>query len=270
MMASTSKASKRPSRGRGQPARQWFSRRNAVLSWWLALLGLAGMILYPVSSGATRGAGAVLAAILTVGLLVLWWRYRVLRWALLVVCLSAGVFVVLPGRIRDSDRLALRLETVRALERYRGVRYRLGGENFLGIDCSGLVRRGAIDAMALYGIRTANPLIVRKAFALWWHGISVEALGKGASGLAEKLFTVKGIAGMDDSKLHPGDFAVSESGMHALAYLGNHQWIEADPSDGEVTEVSAKGGGLNPWFYHGVVILRWRHLELEKSVGTRN
>jgi len=270
MASNSQRASKRPKRAAALSARGWVTRRNAVLAWWVALLWFAAINLYPVSSGLTRSAGVLLAGLLAIGLLGLWWRYRFLRWSLLVLYTAVGIFAVLPGR-SGYDREALRLETTRALQRYRGGGYYWGGEGFLGIDCSGLVRRGAIDAMALYGIRTANPLLVRKAIALWWHDMSAEELGRGASGLAEKEVAIKAIAGTDESKLHlhPGDFAISENGTHALAYLGNRQWIEADPTEGRVIELNASSGKQNPWFHQGMVILRWRHLELEKAVGRR-
>jgi len=254
---------RQPKRTPSSPARKWFSRRVAILLWCAALLWLAGIILYPVSSECTRGASVILCGLLLLGLLALWWRYRILRWSLLFLYGAGAVFLALPGRT-GYDRLALRQETARALHRYEGARYYDGGENAAGIDCSGLVRRGAIDALVLYGIQTGNPLLIRKGLALWWHDMSASELGRGAAGLAEKLFEVKQIAGMNDTNLHPGDFAV-ENGTHALAYLGNHQWIEADPAQGKTLEWETKDGATHSQASQRAQILRWRHLELGKG-----
>ena len=249
------------------PIPRWFTRRTAVIAWGLALLAFAAILAYPVSSTFTRMAGAILAGALLAGLLGLGWRYPYPRWMLIVLYTAGAIFLILPGR-PGYDRFALRLETVRAVERYEGVRYYWGGENALGIDCSGLVRRGAIDALALTGLRTLNPLLVRKAIALWWRDTSARDLMLGANGRAQRLYDVKAIAASDDSKLHPGDFAVIENGIHAAAYLGNHLWLEADPDERRVIRVNARTTA-NPWFRGQAALLRWKHLEVPQLVGRR-
>ena len=261
------RAERRSKRAGGGFASRWFTGRTGTGILLLALLCLAGIGAFPLSTGATRLTGAILAGVLAAGLLARGWRHRFLRWVLLIVYLAAGIFVFLPGRT-GYDRIALRYETAHAAGRYEGARYVWGGENYLGIDCSGLVRRGAIDALFISGVRTVNPLLVRKAAELWWHDLSAQELGHGAGGRAQKLVEIKAIAGMDDSKLHPGDFAITQSGSHALAYLGDHQWVEADPGEGRVIRINGRST-TNPWFHQPVSIMRWRFLDLPQLVGRR-
>ena len=236
-----------------------FSRRFALLLWGVAWLWLAAVILYPVSIGLTRMAGSVLAGLLAAGGLALAWRYRWVRWTLMAIYGIVAAFFALPGRA-EYDRVALRQEIARSLQRYEGVRYALGGENFLGIDCSGLVRRGTIDGTLLYGLRTCNPLLVRKAVALWGRDRSAREMGAGAGKTARKVVEEKSLLILNDKNLHPGDFAITQDGAHALAYLGDHVWLEADPNEGKVIRVSTTSSH-NLWMNQPVSVLRWRFLE---------
>jgi hypothetical protein len=225
----------------------------------VAWLSLAAVILYPVSNDAIRTTGAVLAGLLIIGTLAVAWRYRFLRWALLAIYGIAAGFSALPGRA-DYDRVALRREIARSLQRYEGVKFRPGGENFWGIDAAGLIRRGTIDGTLLFGIRTFNPLLARKAVALWWRDRSARELGVGAGKAARKVIEEKSLLILNDKNLHPGDFAVTQNAAHALAYLGDHVWLEADPTEGKVIRVNT-ASPRNPWMNQPVSVLRWRFLE---------
>ena len=244
-----------------------FSRRSALQLWAAGCCVLAGLILYPVSLGWTRAGGATLTGLLAAGLLGLWWRYWFLRWLLLGFYVALAVFAVLPGSA-DYDRPALRQEVAQALQRYEGVPYAWGGENFVGIDCSGLVRRGVIDGTFLYGARTLNPLLIRKALLFWWHDMAARDMGAGADGAAKKITEEKSLALLNDKNLHPGDFAITSDGVHALAYIGDHIWLEADPS-ADVWKVIRINSSTskNGWLHVPVSILRWRLLETPYRAG---
>ncbi len=242
-----------------------FSRRFAFLLWIADACCFAVVLFYPVSLGLTRACGVALAGLLAAGLLLLWWRHRFLRWMMLVLFATVAMFAVLPGRT-DYDRAGLREEVVQALQRYEETPYVWGGENFLGIDCSGLVRRGAIDGMFLYGVRTLNPLLVRKSFTLWWRDLSAQDMETGARGAAKKITEEKSLALLNDKNLHPGDFAVTRGGAHALVFLGGHFWIEADPGERKVISLDARKT-KNGWFQQPVSILRWRFLETPYRAG---
>lgn len=238
------------------------TRHTAILLWVAGWFWLAAVILYPVSIGLTRFAGVALTGLLFLGTLALWWRRRWLRWSLLALGAIVAALLLLPGR-NDYDRLALRQEVVRALLRYEGVRYVWGGENPLGIDCSGLVRRSAIEGTAWRGLRTANPLLLQTAVRLWWHDTSAKELAAGAGKAARKVTDTPSLEILADRNLHPGDFAITRDGVHALVYAGDHLWLEADPGEGRVIRLR-NGRDRNQWLQMPVTIMRWRCLELPK------
>jgi cell wall-associated NlpC family hydrolase len=159
----------------------------------------------------------------------------------------------LPGHAVDPELLAA--DYSRALRCFRGVRYVWGGESFLGIDCSGLVRKGLIWGRLMHGLRTVNGRPVRNAIDLWWHDCSALALRDGYRGWTAELFRHKNIEDADHSLLKPGDLAVTDDGVHIMAYLGNHRWIEADPDAKKVIEVVLPTD--NHWFKVPVVFIRW-------------
>jgi len=194
------------------------------------------------------------------------WRLVFVRWALIAVTAGGSVFWFLPGKTL-YDRIALREEAARALRRYEGVRYHWGGENRYGIDCSGLVRRGAIEAAAREGLRTGNSLLVRKAASLWWHDLSARDMRFGGNGEVRRLMQVKALRGADHLLLYPGDFAITEDGVHAIAYLGDYLWIEADPEAGKVVVEDARTTS-NSWFQRPVSIMRWRFLQAHRAKRT--
>jgi len=251
-------------------ARQYFraALSNPLLLWCLGLFLLLGLMAFPISANLTRLVEVILFGALAAGALALCWTRRILRWALVALYVGCAVFVLLPGHT-DYDRIALRQETARALLRYEGTRYYGGGKGFLGIDGSGLVRRGIIDALFLHGVRHLNPWLVRRAALVWWTDLSARELGSGARGRTRLIKEVPAIKGMDESHLDPGDFAITRSGVQAFAFLGNHHWIEADPQLGKVIQVDARSAAAsgNPWFQEPVSIHRWRMLDLERRVG---
>jgi hypothetical protein len=65
---------------------------------------------------------------------------------------------------------------------------------------------------------------------------------------------------LDLSTLQPGDLAVTEDGIHVLAFLGDRRWIEADPEAGGVAVVRVPASA-NAWFETPVRLMRWRILD---------
>lgn len=226
---------------------------GSIVAWLL-------IAAWPVSSLLTR-TGAVLAFCLaTVTFIVNAWPYLWLRCSALCLIGICGVFAFLPPRAHPSA-IVMRQEFVRALRRYEGVRYFWGGENCIGIDCSGLIRRGLIDSLLLLGVRTGNASLLRQSAWTWWHDFSANDLCRSGNTLATAISTAESINGLDHAKLLVGDLAVTAGGEHVIAYLGNKLWIEADPVFGRVVLVQAPCQ-TNLWFNQQVSIVRLKALEL--------
>ena len=204
------------------------------------------------------------ALISWVGVVYFFWHKKRVRNCFIWVSLLAVVFLSLPGRAFDLK--SLRRSYVASLRSYEDVKYVWGGENRLGVDCSGLIRAGLVRANLLEGLRTLNPRLVRNALFLWWNDSSARALGEEHQQLTRHIMTVSSINELDESKILPGDFAVTVTGVHALAYAGDGIWIEADPHFARV--ITVKTPTRNPWFEEPVQIMRWSQIEeTENSVG---
>jgi len=231
-------------------ALEWAGRRP-----WSAAAVLVGLgWLFPIGYGVTRF--CLLAA---TGTLWLWGAFLLRRRkaamaAVLGAALLAAGWLCLPGRPADPD--VVRQSYIECLRRYEGTLYVWGGENRIGIDCSGLVRRALIDANVRTGLRTLNPYPVRTAFFLWWDDCSARALRDGFLGLTVPLSAAPSLNGLAHGAISPGDLAVTASGVHVLAYLGGEKWIQADPGAMRVIVVEVPGD--NRWLQVPVHLVRWR------------
>lgn len=233
-------------------------RRPALTIWIVLWLLLAAMLLFPVRFGLLRMAMVGTTAGIGIGTLLLFGNRRGVQALALLAAGCLAFLLLAPGSPGDPARL--RLAYVDALSRYEGARYVWGGVTRRGIDCSGLVRSGLIDALVREGWRTANPRLLREAAALWWHDSSARALKDGHRDQARQIVTTPSLNELDASRLRPGDFAITEDGVHALAYLGESVWIEADPTVMRVIRVKAPSPE-NAWFDRPVHIMRWKRLK---------
>lgn len=235
--------------------------RKALFRYWIVLWLLAlCLFLYPINTLLIRiGLIASLFGVWA-GCLFFGRSSKVFRSAFLSLALLITCFLICPGRTYDPKQL--QTAYTKALRSYEGTKYVWGGENKLGMDCSGLVRAGLIKADFQQGLLTFNPRLTRFALSLWWHDSSAEALGREYRQQTKRLFTAMTINGLDQNKVLPGDIAVTRSGVHVLACLGSGEWIEADPSVKKVIVVNVPVA-KNPWFDEPVHIMRWTELETE-------
>ena len=236
------------------------SRRILLAIWPILLFALVALWIFPISYRVSRCTMLILMVAVWCGALLLFGKSKWVQVGSIALALLLAAALLLPGRNENAAKL--RQEYVAALEKYEGTRYVWGGENWAGIDCSGLVRRGLIDADFKRGWKTANPGLLRASLALWWFDSTAKALGEEYRGQSRHLFDAASISGLDHSKLLPGDFAVTSSGVHTLAYLGNEVWIEADPGVGKVIRLKVSEGHV--WFNGPVRLMRWRQLQSEK------
>lgn len=171
--------------------------------FWLTALGLfIAICLFPISNLITRAAGLTLGIVVWLGLFGLYWRHRVLRVTLFGITLLCGGVLALPAR-HPPDAATLRKDYLTALRRYDGVSYYWGGENFNGIDCSGLIRRGLIDALFLHGIYSLDPGPVRQAFYLWWHDTTAKTFGQQPNEFTVQILDTLSVNQLDHSKILP-------------------------------------------------------------------
>lgn len=233
-----------------------FRRISFALWCGLALVWLAVMLV-PISITLIRLAAIAGLALLWLGALAfLLWRSRRAFIALLLVGVIPGLWLLLPGR--DEDTEELRVAYVHQLSRYQGTPYVWGGENRLGIDCSGLVRRALIHANLERGLLTLNPAPVRRALSMTWHDCTAMDLRDGATGLTHWLGESRSINTLDQHAVLPGTLAVTRNGVHVLAYLGGGRWIQASPAEGRV--ITLLSPSEDSWFGAPVVLVEWAEL----------
>src|SRR5687767_2770795 len=203
------------------------AKRILVALYFCSIVLLIALLVFPIRSGLIRLliVGSAAAVFAGAAIWVRPWRVKCLL--LGGLALAIGAVALLPARPIDAGQL--RNQYVQALRSYDGTRYVWGGENQLGIDCSGIVRAAWVDCQFRLGIKTANPQLLRSAFEAWWFDSSARNLSSGYSGRTRELHSGKSVRANEDRGLLPGDFALVANGVHALAYLRDQKWIEADP-----------------------------------------
>ncbi len=190
--------------------------------------------------------------------IILSWKNKMLR--LILFILPVILFSLLNLNGREIDKEVIRSEYIKSLVKYDGTKYVWGGETSLGIDCSGLVRRGLIDTYIRLGFLNASPQYIRKGIYLWYNDLSAEAIGNEYNNLTVKILSNQILNNIDHEKIREGDIMVTENGVHTMAYIGNGNWIQADPSEHKVIIEKAPNDN-NSWYKTPSKILRWKELE---------
>lgn len=234
---------------------------------WRRLLGLCSAIavvlavlawLNPINSGTDRLVLLACVGCVWLGFLLLSWRHKWLKLVMLGLPVLAALLLALPGR--KINAAELRTDYVKRMTSLERTEYVWGGENFLGIDCSGLPRKALRDALLAYGLKHLNGRALRASMEQWWHDASAKALSEGYRSYALPIENGGKIREMDFSNLLPGDLAITSNGVHVLAYVGGGKWIQADPGIGAVATLDGHTDD-NGWFDVGVRCFRWRLLE---------
>lgn len=232
--------------------------KNIVRILYPMPLIFAAACLWPVNSGANR--------LLIVGgfsgtwmlVVMLLWRWRRAA-GIAALCVPPALMALVafrPWRDFDKDELsALYLEELRG---YENTKYLWGGENLFGIDCSGLPRKALRSAMWYQGVKTLNFLLIRKSLESWWFDASARALAEGYRDYALPYPMPGGtVMTAPRERLHPGDLAITEDGVHVMVYLGAGSWIQAAPDAGRVM-IEDPASSNSPWFTRPVRFYFWQ------------
>ena len=219
-----------------------------------SLVALVALNLDPVTTKLHRL--VILCAIVGIwlGPLLLFWKHKAIRFCLLPLPLLAAIPFLLPGKTIDQNEL--RADYLKRMVSYEGTPYHWGGENGRGIDCSGLPRKAMRDALFSYGIRNLNGTATRKFLNHWWNDASAKALAEGYRHFTVPTNMSGTIVKMSYENLLPGDLVVTEDRRHILAYLGNDEWIQADPGPEKVVIENGRTGASG-WFAVPVTTHRW-------------
>jgi NlpC/P60 family len=227
--------------------------------WLLMLPAFLGLWYFPSIDFLVRILTWAVGFLILAGAFYFSSKLRVLRWFLAALYVGVVVFLLLPLH-RPVDRPALQADYCAALTAYTGCRYVWGGEGYMGIDCSGLVRKGMEDALATRGCFALDPALVRESISLYWHDTTAQAMGQGYAGRMRVVTECPSLNQLDYAKVRSGDLAVTAGGDHVLAYLGDKTWIAADPIAGRVTSFVIPEQ-KNPYFSMPMRIVRWQVLE---------
>lgn len=239
--------------------------KNRLVQICLPLLTLTVGTLWPVNNVLCRFLIIVSALFLCVSLGIAWYELfkRHKKTAVYTaICFAAVVFsfciYMSSGKRYTDENTAheLRRIYVDELRSFEGTRYVWGGENLLGIDCSGLPRKALRNALLKTAILNGKGRYLRYAVKCWWVDASASALASGYKHYLTPLEIKGTVADAPENKLSPGDLAITEDGTHVMVFLEKGTWISADPSQGKVV-VEKPSVSRNPWFNAKVRFFVW-------------
>ena len=235
--------------------------QNRKIRFALPLLTLAGGILWPVNNIVCRLMIVISAVCLAASICLASWkffkRHKGVSAGIVAIILSICGYMSLGQRLADeSTVLELRQLYINELKRYEGTRYVWGGENLLGMDCSGLPRKALRNALLKSAFLNGNGKYLRYVVKNWWLDASATALANGYRHYLTPLEMEGTVTNAPEDLLSSGDMAITVDGRHVMVFLEKDTWISADPSQGKVV-IEKPSISHNPWFDVNVKFYSW-------------
>ena len=227
----------------------------------LPLLTLAGCILWPINNFPCRLLLIMSMVCLAMSMYLAWGKFfkrhgRIAAGIVAVILVICGYMSFGQHLADESTVLELRQLYFNELRRYEGTRYVWGGENMLGMDCSGLPRKALRNALLKSAFFNGNGKYLRHAVKNWWMDASAAALASGYQHYLTSLEIEGTVAEAPEETLSPGVLAITTDGRHVMVFLEKDTWISADPMQGKVV-IERPSISHNPWFDARVKFYSW-------------
>ena len=176
-----------------------------------------GCVLWPVNNSLCRYLIVASAVYLLAALCLAWKRlYKAhVRIATVIAALFVATilafcaYLSINGGIDDTTAYGMRTIYVNELRCYEGTRYVWGGENLLGIDCSGLPRKALRNALLKGALVYGERRCLRLALQNWWLDASASALASGYQNYVTWLEKKGTVSDIRENELSPGDLAIT-------------------------------------------------------------
>ncbi|HCC07619.1 MAG TPA: hypothetical protein DEP72_05610 [Clostridiales bacterium] len=157
-----------------------------------------------------------------------------------VIIATVFIFVTFYG----SNKVVVSNELINAcyvenLKDYENTKYMSGGENGIGIDSSGLVRRPMIDTFIEMGLLTKNMQYIRVALRIWLDDYAISDIYNNYKDMYIDIQKFSSISEITDKTIKSGDILIYDNCSQVYIYLGNNEWIEVNANDKKTIIVSA-------------------------------
>lgn len=217
-------------------------KKTRIIFVVLSLLALLAIIfIYPVRTTSTRLAIILLALFPYAYLHIILWRKHHVGKVLLGLSAVILIWALSSYQLKQINPSHF----IKHLQSFEDTKYVWGGETAWGIDCSGLIRQAMVHSYLSSGR-------IGSAFQVWFFDCPAKNFAVQYKDLFAAVVDSGTINTLDHSLLKPGAIAVTKSGLHILAYLGNEQWIQASPNDKKV--ISKHHLAEDLWFLEYVEI----------------
>ena len=224
----------------------------------LAMLNIAGLlflIIQPINRFSYILIEIVLIACSISIIYILSTKRKIVICALVIFSLT----LLLPfANQSEISKSKLRERYLNNLISYVDTEYVWGGENSLGIDCSGLPRKSMRLALIEYGYSNFNGRAIKMALWMTFNDASANEMLNGYSGLTSNGNAVYRINDLSND-INPGDMAITENGIHCMVYLDKAEIIQADPGRNKV--VCDGIPSEQSWYHTNVYLVRWSVLQ---------